>query len=630
MKRQTIFTAIFLLLVSLLQAQSVSLSVSGKTIGSKDELQVTYSISGVNDDQQVSPDFAGWNVVGSNSSSQTVIRNNQASSTLNYTFVLMPDRAGTLTVPGVSINVNGKNISCNPTTVKVLSKAHFKNNNDNSSSSGRSPDPFQQMQQMQQQMQQQMNAMFGSSTDDDFPQQQRRQGIVLRPGESLENAVKDNVFIRIIPSKTTCYLGEPISVDYEVYTNVYCGLNPVHIPSFGSFSVTDVSQPNGAYMAQVNGKNYHAQTIRKAQLVALKAGDLLLDSASLSCQLYYTDLSAPGDQKVGTVIVKSRPLTIHVLPLPDKSKPADFSGAVGDFSITATVDKNVLPAQENNALHLQITGTGTLDNVSLPAINWPGNIQSYDSKDSQTIDKSSFPMRVTRSFDVPFIGNVKGTAIIPSVKFTYFDTKKNDYATISTDSMKLAFTAPVASSAMPGNPIVQDEGNEKYLWIVLGVGILVFIYYFVKGRLAKQGKQEKEIVAGPATDKEKTEDAPSQETENTVPVIDKEALLQEKKNKLNEALGELQNETDSHQFFILAKALLIQYLQDKLDDDSADESELLQHLAKKYPNEVDNFNSLIARCNKALYMPVVSAVEHDEVLKRIKLLIHTFIYSVNL
>lgn len=238
-------------------------------------------------------------------------------------------------------------------------------------------------------------------------------------------------------------------------------------------------------------------------------------------------------------------------------------------------------------------------------------------------------MRVTRSFDIPFIGNAKGTAIIPSVKFTYFDTKKNDYATISTDSIKLGFTAPVAANAMPGNPIVQDEGNKKYLWIVLAVGILALIYYFVKGRLAI-GKQEKEVGVKPIVDNENKEGATSQEAEDAAPVIDKEALLQEKKNKLNEALAELQNETDSHQFFVLAKALLIQYLQDKLDDGSADENELLQHLSKIAPNETENINNLIARCNKALYMPVVSAVEHDEVLKRIKLLIHTFIYSVNL
>lgn len=237
-------------------------------------------------------------------------------------------------------------------------------------------------------------------------------------------------------------------------------------------------------------------------------------------------------------------------------------------------------------------------------------------------------MRVTRSFDIPFIGNAKGATVIPAIKLTYFDTKKNNYATISTDSIKLAFTAPVAANAMPGNPIIEDEGNKKYLWIVLCVGVLVLIYYFVKGRLAKRLKQEKEVVTNPVGNESNTEITALPEAENTAGT--KDVLLQEKKNKLSDALAELQNEVDSHQFFILAKALLIQYLQDKLDDDSADESELIRHLSKTYPDEVDNINNLIARCNKALYMPVVSTVEHDEVLKRIKLLLHVFIYSVNL
>ncbi len=627
-KQQTIFTAIFVLLVSILHAQSLSLSISGKTIGSQDELQVTYSLSGVSSDQQPSPDFGDWNVVGSSSSSQTAITNGHVSSNIDYTFILMPKHSGTLIVPGVSMNINGKQISCSAVKVSVSTKEHLGSANNASGQSGSISSVQQQMQQMQQQMQQQMAAMMGDA-DDNFAQQQSS-AVVIHNGESLEDAVKGKIFIKIIPSKTTCYIGEPICVDYEVYSSVYCNATPVRFPAFGSFSVTDVNQPSGMYTTQLNGKAYRAQSIRKAQLIALKTGDLLLDSAALNCQLNYVDGADPSGPRTGNVIIKTKPLIIHVLPLPAKNKPANFSGAVGNFTISATVDKYSLPAQENNALHIQIQGTGSLSGVVLPQINFPDNVQSYDSRDSQTIDKSVFPMPVTRSFDVPFIGNAKGTAIITPVEFTYFDTQKNDYTTVSTDSIKLAFSAPVASNENPDKPIIKDEGNKKYLWIVLVVALIVAAYFLLKEKIsAKKGKDKNTLVAPVKKEAENVlpaEGPAAPEVEKN----DKEADLAQKKEKLKEALGDLEHETDKHQFFILAKALLIQYLHDKLDTDSADDNKLLHQLREQYPNEAASVSSLFARCNKALYMPVVSSVEHDEVLKRIKLLLHTFIYSVNL
>lgn len=623
MKRKTCLIVIFISFVSLLNAQSLTLSVSSKTIGSKDALQVTYSFKNVNLQQAPDISFEGWTVEeGPDVSHSYQNINGQSSTSLDLTYVLIPTHTGTLVVPGISVSVSGKKISCNPAAVNVSSKAHLQNDNNDQSGNN----PYQQIQQMQQQMQQQMSAIFGNM-DDNMPQPDLT-GIIVKPGQSLEDAARGKVFIKVIPSKTTCYLGEPISVNYEIYSNVNCTANPVHIPSFGSFSVTDINQNNAVYSVNVDGKNYRAQTIRKAQLTALKTGDLRLDSAVLSCRINYTEATDPGNVKTGNITIKSNLAIIHVLPLPDKNKPADFSGAVGSFAISASPEKINLPAEENNTLHIQITGTGTLDNVSQPQINFPEIIQAFDAKDSQSIDKSTFPMPVTRVFDIPFIGNEKGNAIIPPIKFTYFDTKKNDYQTISTDSIKIVFTTPLHHDYKSDKEIINDEGNKKYLWILAIVVIVALLYYFIKEKFSKNTTTDSESLVQPV----KIDEPIPTENIAIIPeeINNKEALLQDKKDKLSEAFSHLESETDSHQFFVLAKALLIQYLQDKLDSNSIDENELLHEVQIKYPEEYNGLMNLFTRCNKALYLPIVSATEHDEILKRIKILVHSFIYSVNL
>ncbi|ANI88221.1 hypothetical protein A9P82_02200 [Arachidicoccus ginsenosidimutans] len=609
-------TALFILLAIALHAQTLSLSVSAKTIGSRDVLEATYSFSGVNSASQPSPDFKDWNAVGTNESSETNIINGKVSSSYNYTFELMPKHSGTLTVPGITVSVNGKQLSCNAVIVNVSDKAHLQNNNNNSSA-GAQNSPFAAMQQMQQQMQQMMNDM---GADDNYPQQPTS-GVVVHNGQSLDDAVKDKILIRIIPSKTTCYVGEPISVDYEICTSVPCNITPSRIPSFGSFSVTDLKQAPSVHNVEINGKTYRAQSLRTAQLVALKTGNLPLDQAIVNCQFNYTDVSNPMGAYLGSAVVKSKPLTIHVLPLP-ANKPADFSGAVGQFSITATVDKNSLPAQENNTLHLQIKGLGTLDGVTLPQISFPENIQSYDAKDSQSVDKSQLPMVITRAFDIPFIGNAKGVSVIPPIKFSYFDTKKNDYETVATDSIKIAFSAPIATDDNPEKPVVQNEGNMQSLWIVAGLAIIVLLYLFLRERkINKQKLKDKKEIPEAVVKEENivTENAemPLDETP-TLSEEDRAAIALEKKEKLKESLLDLELEVNNHQFFVLAKALLIQHLQDSLHADSTNEHELLQKLDESEMKNTTEIKDLFARCNKALYMPVVSSAEHDEVLKKLK------------
>lgn len=591
-KWKTLFVAFLVLMAFAGNAQmSLSLSVSNKTIGSQDPLQVTYSYKNISSGQDApSPNFDDWEQQGTSSSSSVSIINGKSTSSINYTFTLLPKHTGRLTVPGLTVTINGQKLKCDAVAIQVKSKPHLASVQSSASATTGLQMPN-------------IASLFGDMGMDDAPPPTT--GIIVHKGQSLDDATRGKFLIRILPNKTTCYLGEPILADYQFLSSVNCSWRPVKIPSFSSFSVADIQQNQYPFNVQFDGKNYRAQSVRKVQLTPLKTGKILLDSCSVNSQFSYLDVPS-REYRSANMMVKSSPKYIEVLPLPIKNRPANFSGAIGNFSIVATVEKNSLPAQENNNLHIEITGTGNLDGVTIPDIDWPSNIQAYDSRDSQAVDRSQFPMPRTLTFDVPFIGNKMGIAIIPAIKFSYFDTQKNDYQTISSDSIKLSFSAAAPSAEMP---IITNAGSEKYLWIIIGIALILLLVMLLSWRLNKSKKKKEVIIKEPV---EELLAAPASAVQENI---------EAKKKILNDSLLDLQLESDAHQFFALAKALMIQFLQDKLHTSVSDENELLKKLQQTNSSTTITVTNILNRCNKALYMPVIAASEREEVLKQIKALI---------
>jgi hypothetical protein len=554
--------------------------------------------------------------------------------------------------------------------VKVLQKQHVKK------STGATTSPFGGLLQG-------MPAMPGMP-DDIFGQPSApppTSGVIVHPGQSYDEAARHDFFIKITPSKSTFYAGEPILVDYEFFGAATCNWKPSRFPSFNGFSVTDIEQNLFPYDVKVDGRNYRARGIRKAQLIALKTGSLPLDSASVEVQTTFIDAGNPADRNMATAIIKSAPRNVTVLPLPTQGQPADYSGAIGHFRIEATVDNNKLPAGENNRLHIRITGTGNLDGVPVPEIKWPGAIQAYDPKDSQSVNKAQFPMPRSLEFDIPFIGNKEGGVKIPPIVFNYFNPDTKKYETDSTDTIQLEFTAPLKDNGIAESLAQNHRTNKDYLWIVAAIAlVLVAVFGVVEFKKIKKSKAQKmpRTGSGPATGtpEQKTDKAqktlaadgaaegpnkPGSSSQAAVAAAGlaheadhlhylPEGLSQKIKAKAavqkpadpdeqgddlphhqvvksradlrEEALRELKQRQDPKEFFVLAKAYIIEELQYQLNSKELDENKLLDALRDPRPDLYDDLGSLIKTCNKALYLPVGADHSRRQVLEKIESMIH--------
>jgi hypothetical protein len=578
------------------QAQvSFVIQVSDNTIGRKDMVSVSYMLKNAQDAGSMpTPNFEGWRVVsGPQISQQSISINGNNSSTISYTFLLQPQRSGTLTVPGISMIADGKTISCEPQKITVLTK-------DNAASQNRNT-----------QQQQQQPSFFDLFGDND-PQPDITTSVP--NGESPNTFMQNNLFVRAEAEKTNCYVGEPVLVTFKLYSALVTESRIMKQPAFTGCSILELTQEERPRIENYKGKNFRTFLIRRVLVTPLHAGDINLGQAIVDNNVALASPTNPYFTQNYAFTTSSPNLILHASPLPEQGKPADFSGAIGKFQITAKLNKNSLPAEENNNLHIEISGTGNLSAITKPEIQWSAAIQSFDGTDSQYTDKSNYPVVSTKSYDIPFIGNNEGNIDIPPISFTYFDIESKKYKTIKTNNLPVLFTKALSNNNPPNAPN-ENLSNKKYLWIVVAIAFFTMLGWFfseLKGRKAKKIATIQQHSETPAEPTIATEEQPAPE----------ETKAEETKHKtdFSSAFQDLTH-ADNKQFFVLSKALLIQALQEHLHTQETNENILLNKLnnSKNIDNNLfENCTPIFTVCNKAIYAPMLNTAERFDIFQKLQ------------
>ncbi|OYW72107.1 MAG: hypothetical protein B7Z37_25875, partial [Verrucomicrobia bacterium 12-59-8] len=159
------------------------------------------------------------------------------------------------------------------------------------------------------------------------------------------------------------------------------------------FAIPRFPQQNEESATIINGVGYSVYTYRST-LSALHAGDLKVGPATteLLFEVYDEDTQRqlrgrlPPNLPFGVImggtemrkhVVKSQEVKIKVLPLPAEGKPAHFSGAVGDFNISATATPNELAVGDPLAVDITIDGSGNFEALNAPSLMPPDGWKAY-------------------------------------------------------------------------------------------------------------------------------------------------------------------------------------------------------------------------------------------------------------
>lgn len=381
-------------------------------------------------------EFPGLEFIGGpNQSSSRTNYNGKVSSKLTLTYFFQAIKEGTFTIPKASMEVDGviyetEEISFSVKKANKKPQANAGNINQNHKQQNKATEAY-----------------------------------------DWKKEVADNLFLKMYADNEKPYTGEQLTIYLKLYQRISTtGIELAEMPSFDGFWKHEfklVDDDNWG-QEQVNGVMFRTKTIGKFALFPQRAGVFNVSPMKLRAgiQLRVSGGNSIIDQIFGRYENKiynfeSNSLKIVAKELPLEGKPANFSGAVGQFKYTAKIDSPNTETFKAINLKTSISGTGNIMMVEAPLLALDESFELFDPEEKEYISKRSSAINGTKKYDYAFIPNEPGNFTIAPLEFSYFDPKTKKYKTSATDSLKIYVKASDVYLAAQAAEIKANAESSK-------------------------------------------------------------------------------------------------------------------------------------------------------------------------
>ena len=344
----------------------------------------------------------------SQSSYQMINGHTSSSSSVTITYTLYAAKNGSFTIGASHALVGGKRLSSRPVKIQVSGHAQRTNGAPN---------------------------MHGQNSYD--------QPHMRSAGSAISGS---DLFIKVSASKKRVHEQEPILLTYKVYTQVDLTQLEGKMPDLKGFHTQEVPLPQQKtfHTETVNGRPYKCVTWSQYVMYPQMTGRLEIPSITFKgivvqqnrnvdpMEAFFNGGSGYVEVKKD---IKAPGITLQVDPLPQR--PANFSGGVGKFNISASLDKKEVKAGEPITLRVVVGGIGNLKLLKQPVVNFPKDFDKYDAKVTDKTRLTANGVEGNMVYDFLAVPRNQGSYTIPSVELTYYDTSKNAYKTIKTQPFKV-------------------------------------------------------------------------------------------------------------------------------------------------------------------------------------------------
>lgn len=514
---------------------------------------LSYGETNLTIDQQLKmPSFDGLHQLGESTLNSVSINNGEVNNISGIEVVLVADQEGEYTIGSASISIGGKRYKTNP--IKIIVKRGLKPKTE--------------------------------------------------PGKRLQGA-----FLTTEVSETHPFLNQEVVLTVKIYARDYSILNRLRNykePDFSNLVAKYVSERvnNSVRQELVNGVTFVSQELARYILFPQKTGDLEIDPFSIQVLIsgYY------GSENVE---LSSDPILLKVRHLPP-GKPDNFSGAIGNYNLNASISKKETKSNEAVNLEVEIIGSGNLNTLKTPKVAMPEHIETFAPTKKEVIELRPSGMKgkvVENHVLVPAYG---GEYKIGPVTFNYFDPAQQKYVTLKTKPFELKVDGPEPPSQeelakldelndhvrsdttstfekiiVPQKIVeVKDQvvetvsKDQNWIWMLGGlVALLGFGYLFWSKK--KNSTSDKKVVS-------------DKELRNQF-----KAKIQQKLNDLKS----LADKGDQSAFMSLQEDILTQmgmhFSQTKLSDFT--ENLVEEKLKKSYGSLASDWKSLLLSCKESKY-----------------------------
>ncbi len=402
-----------------LRAQDVTVvaTVDRTQIGLGEDFTLSVEISGRDVGEPRLPDLSQFaQQIGRSSSQNFQLINGRMSSSTTIHYTYLAQAAGAFEIGAVEVEVNGQIVRSQPIRIEIAQAG-----------GGAQP----------------QGGQSGAT-----PSQPRTD-------PSLQSS-EVGVFLKAELDRTRIYQNEPIVVSYKIYTlRTISSYSLSKLPNFAGFWVENFDMPRQPQTRQevINGQGYLVAEIKRTAVFPQSAGKLTLEPMTIECEvqvqaqrrrsrdLFESFFDDPFFARTARVEVSSKPVSIEVLPLPT-NKPAGFEGAVGNYSLKATVDRREAKTNEAITLKVSVSGQGNIKTLSAPRLTLPRDFEIYDPKVVEDVNRANNQISGSKTWEYVMVPRFPGEFEISGVQLPYFDPRAKEY--------RLASATPIALTIAKG------------------------------------------------------------------------------------------------------------------------------------------------------------------------------------
>lgn len=391
-------------------AQSFTVEVSSKVVSVGEQFQLSFVLSGSNVGNATGfqpPSFKDFRANGPFQSSSFQVVNGRTSASQSLVYTLAATSKGKFTIGSASINLGSQTFKTAPFTIEVVESSNKGNAGGNAKSSGTTSNQVSTSQ------------------------------------------LSENCFIIASADKSSALVGEQIIVTYKLFTRMQIAQPQISkLPSYKGFWAEEISTPQVLNLQRenYNGKVFSAVVLKKVALFPSQSGALDVTPFKLKLKVaiekkrksqgFFDDFfNDPFFQQQELVEFEavSNTVKINASALPDDKKPANFTNAVGSYKMDVSIDKQKVKQHDPLTMKITISGSGNIQLVEAPEINLPASVDKFDPKTNMDINRAA-GITGKKTFDYLLVPRSEGKVEIPPLKFSYYDTKKKSYETLTSQS----------------------------------------------------------------------------------------------------------------------------------------------------------------------------------------------------
>jgi BatD DUF11 like domain len=366
------------------------------------------------------PDIPGLQISYVGPSSQFSFINGQTSSTVTHNFTVTPRQVGEFTIPALTADVDGQQLTSQPITLTVTQPE--------------------------------------------------------TPTTTAVDSGSQIAFMKVALPEKKLYPGEVIAAQLRIYLRD-------DVQNFGNFQFTAMPADGftvgkmvqgSTQQTQIGNHNYSVIPLAIA-LTVIKTGTLSVGPITASAVIVLPASGRSRDpffQQFGIrdpfdnfggqqkqISLATDPLNVESLPLPTENVPANFNGAVGDYTMTVTAGPTNVAVGDPITMRVQISGRGALDSLTLPDQTTWKNFKIYPPT-SKVETSDRLGIEGAKTFEEIVTPQNTGVHELPPFSFSFFDPEQDAYRTLTQSSVPLLVHS-AGATVLPTIAAAKTSGAEN-------------------------------------------------------------------------------------------------------------------------------------------------------------------------